>query len=75
LHEFPLQVQVRSYAYSWRPLPARQFGSLSELLAEAFVSGVYAGIHYRFTQEVSIAMGIELGDEIDTIRVVGPAYQ
>ena len=73
-----------SFLCRWKstPMPTpgdlclpRQFGSLSELLAEAVVSGVYAGIHYRFTQEVSIVMGIELGNEIDKIRVVGPAYQ
>ena len=60
--------------YSWRGLPARQFNSLSELRAEASVSRVYAGIHYRFTQDASIDIGIVLGNEIDKIQVVGPEY-
>ena len=39
------------------------------------ISRVYAGIHYRFTQDMSIAIGIELGNEIDKVQVVGPEYQ
>ena len=39
------------------------------------ISRVYAGIHYRFTQMLSIDMGIELGNEIDKVRVVGPEYK
>jgi hypothetical protein len=34
------------------------------LLTEAAVSRVYAGIHYQFTQDISIEMGKALGDEI-----------
>ncbi len=68
-------IPVTDNTYGWRGLPARQFSSLSQLLAEAAVSRVYAGIHYRFTQDVSIGMGIALGNEIAKIRVVGPEYQ
>jgi hypothetical protein len=68
-------IPVTDNAYNWRGVPARQFNSLSQLLEEAALSRVYAGIHYRFTQEVSIKMGKELGNEIDKIRVVGPEYQ
>jgi hypothetical protein len=57
-------IPVRDDAYAWRGLPARQFSSLSDLLAEAAVSRVYAGIHYQFTQDISIEMGKKLGDEI-----------
>lgn len=67
-------IPVTDDAYAWRGVPARQFSSLSQLRAEAATSRVYAGIHYRFTQEVSIAMGIELGNQIDKVRVVGPEY-
>ena len=62
-------------AYAWRPLPSRSFSSLSQLRSEAATSRVYAGIHYRFTQEVSIDMGIELGNQIGKVRVVGPEYE
>ena len=61
--------------YAWKGLPARPFASLSLMRHEAAISRVYAGIHYRFTQLVTINMGIELGNEIDKIRVVGPEYE
>ena len=57
-------IPVTDDAYAWRGLPARQFNSLSALLTEAAVSRVYAGIHYQFTQDISIEMGKALGDEI-----------
>ncbi len=68
-------IPVTDNTYAWRGLPARQFSSLSQLRAEASNSRVYAGIHYRFTQDASIEMGIELGNQIDKVRVVGPEYQ
>lgn len=61
--------------YGWRGLPARQFSTLSQMRKEASDSRVYAGIHYRFTQDASIEIGVQLGNEIDKIRVVGPEYQ
>lgn len=57
-------IPVTDNAYAWRGLPARPFNSLSALLTEAAVSRVYAGIHYQFTQDISVDMGKALGDEI-----------
>ena len=54
-----------------RGLPARHFSSLSLMRAEAATSRVYAGIHYRFTQNVSIDLGIKLGNEISKIKMHG----
>jgi hypothetical protein len=68
-------IPVTDDAYAWRALPARQFSSLSQLRKEAANSRVYAGIHYQFTQDASIEIGIALGNEIEKIRVVGPEYQ
>lgn len=68
-------IPVTDDTYAWRGSATREFSSLSLLLQEASMSRVYAGIHYRFTQEASIEMGKELGDQIDKIRVVGPEYQ
>ena len=68
-------IPVTDDTYSWRGLPDRTFNSLSALRKEVAYSRIYAGIHYRFTQDVSIAIGIKLGDEIDKVRVVGPEYQ
>jgi len=67
-------VPVTDDIYTFRGLPARQFSSLSVLRKEAADSRIYAGIHYRFAQEVSVAMGIDLGNQIARIRVVGPEY-
>lgn len=67
-------IPITDNTYGWRGLPARHFNSLSEMRLEAALSRVYAGIHYRFTQMTSIDMGIELGNQIDRVRVVGPSY-
>lgn len=68
-------IDVTDNTYEWRGLPARHFTSLSNLLDEAAISRVYAGIHYRFTQEVSIKMGRLLGDEIADIRLLSSRYK
>ncbi len=68
-------IPVTDDTYAWRGLPAREFISLSQLLEEAAVSRVYAGIHYRFTQNASIGIGVALGNAIAKIRVVGPEYE
>lgn len=68
-------IPVTDNAYGWRGDPPRQYSSISQLRLEAAISRVYAGIHYRFTQMVSIDMGIDLGNEIDKVRVVGPEYK
>lgn len=67
-------IPVTDAAYEWRGV-TRQYNSLSQLRREAALSRLYAGIHYRFTQEASIDMGIALGNEIEKVRVVGPEYQ
>lgn len=68
-------IPVTDDTYTWRGLPVRHFPTLSALRKEVAYSRVYAGIHFRFTQDVSIQMGIELGDAIDKVRVVGPEYE
>jgi len=66
---------VTDDTYAWRGLPARHYNSLSQMREEASVSRVYAGIHYRFTQDISVQMGIDLGNEIAKVTVVGPEYK
>jgi hypothetical protein len=68
-------IPVTDDAYASVGVAARQFSSLSALLQEAAVSRVYGGIHYQFTQDVSVDVGIELADAIDKVRIVGPEYQ
>ena len=67
-------IPVTDNTYDWRGLPARQFTSLSALLDEAAESRIFAGLHYRFTQEESIKIGKALGNEIAAIRLGSPSY-
>lgn len=68
-------IDVTDNPYDWRGLPARYYTSLSNLLDEAAVSRVYAGIHYRFTQDISIKVGKQLADKIDDIRLLPNKYK
>jgi hypothetical protein len=67
-------IDVTDNTYEWRGLPARHFTSLSNLLDEASISRVYGGLHYKFTQEISMKVGNALGDEIADIRLLSPRY-
>ncbi|OQP47705.1 hypothetical protein A4D02_30755 [Niastella koreensis] len=68
-------IPVTDNAYDWRGLPARNYKSLSAMLDEAAVSRIYGGLHYRFTQEISIKFGKELGNEIAAIQLVSPKHE
>lgn len=68
-------IDVTDNTYDWRGLPARHYTSLSNLLDEAAVSRIYGGLHYRFTQELSIKVGKELADEIGDIRLLPNKYK
>lgn len=67
-------IDVTDNTYDWRGLPARHYTSLSNLLDEASISRVYGGLHYKFTQEISIKVGKQLGDEIADLRLLSPKY-
>ncbi len=67
-------IPVNDDTYAFRGLGARHYNSLTELLEEASVSRIYGGLHYRFTQNVSIETGKALGNEIADIQIVGPKY-
>lgn len=74
-----LQVLIRRFgdipftddANGWRGAPSRHYSSLTDLMEEAATSRVYAGIHYAFTQEVSVEHGKELGDKIARVNFHG----
>jgi hypothetical protein len=55
-------IPVTDNAYGWRGDLARQYSSISQLSLEAALSRVYGGLHYRFTEMVSIDMAIELAN-------------
>lgn len=75
-----VQVLIREFgdipftdmAYDWRGSAPRHYASLSELAEEAALSRVYAGIHYRWTQYVSLEMTRKIGDEIESLAFKNP---
>lgn len=62
-------IPVTDNAYEWRGLPARHYPSISSMREEAALSRLYAGIHYKFTQYISIDMSKEIGNVIADINI------
>lgn len=60
-------IPVTDNAYEFRGVPARHYDSISELIEEAAISRLYAGIHYRFTQDATVVYGKQLGNRIADI--------
>ncbi|MHA4843987.1 vanadium-dependent haloperoxidase [Flavitalea antarctica] len=56
--------------YVWRGDGSRQYASISALVREAANSRFYAGIHYQFTQDISVELGQKLGNNIADINLV-----
>lgn len=63
-------IPVTDNAYDWRGLAPRTYSSLWQLAEEAAISRVYGGIHYRFTQNVTLQMGKELANKIADIHLL-----
>jgi hypothetical protein len=55
---------ITDNAYMWRGDTPRKFSSITKMIAQAADSRVYGGIHYRFTQKITLKMTEELGDKI-----------
>ena len=78
LYSPPLQVLIREFGnipvtddtYIWLGLAPRKYASIGALLEEASVSRVYGGIHYRFTMDLTVEMGKQLGNQIADINLV-----
>ena len=62
-------IPITDNAYAWRGLAPRQYASISELVKEAAFSRVLAGIHYQFTQDVTVEVGQTLGNRIADIKL------
>lgn len=79
LYAPPIQVLIREFgdvpvkddAYLWRGLPPRHYASLSKLLEEAVISRIFGGLHYRFTQNMTVTVGTALGNKIADINLAG----
>lgn len=63
-------IPLTDNTYVWRGDGSQQYASISALVREAANSRVYAGIHYQFTQDISVEMGTKLGNEIADIQLV-----
>lgn len=63
-------IPVTDNAYDWAGIAPRQYASLTQLIEEAAISRIYGGLHYRFTQNVSLAVGRKLGNKIADINLV-----
>jgi hypothetical protein len=68
-------IPVTDNAYDFRGLAPRKYHSLWQLAEEAAISRVYGGIHYRFTQNVTLQMGKEFGDNITDINLLPNRYK
>jgi hypothetical protein len=68
LREFG-DIPVTDNAYEWRGSAPRKYASITELDKEAAMSRVYAGIHYRFTMDITREMGKQVGDHIADIHL------
>ncbi len=64
-------IRVSDNTYAWRGSAPRNYASISKLLEEAAVSRIYGGLHYRFTQNISVDFGEDLGNKIADINLKG----
>ncbi|WP_147205329.1 vanadium-dependent haloperoxidase [Segetibacter aerophilus] len=65
-------IAVTDHSYDWAGIPSRQYTSFTKLIEEAAVSRIYAGIHYRSTQNASLEIGKALGNQIADIKLTAP---
>jgi hypothetical protein len=63
-------IPITDKAYVWRGSGTREYDSLSDLVEEAGFSRVLAGIHYQFTQDVTISEARKLGNKIADLDLV-----
>jgi hypothetical protein len=68
-------IPVTDNTYDWRGLAPRKYHSLWQLAEEAAVSRIYGGLHYRFTQNVTLQTGKEFGNIIADINLLPNRYK
>jgi hypothetical protein len=61
---FGENVSFTDYTHETAGLPARSFNSFNEAAAEAAVSRLYGGIHYRQSNDIALKCGKEIGANI-----------
>jgi hypothetical protein len=67
-------IPVTDNTYVWNGSAPRQYASFTKLAQEAAISRLYGGIHYRFTQNITLEIGQKFGDEIANINLVSPKH-
>jgi len=63
-------IPITDKAYVWRGSGTREYDSISDFVEEAGFSRVLAGIHYQFTQDVTIEVAKKLGDKVADLDLV-----
>lgn len=63
-------IPITDNTYGWRGVAPRQYASITQLVKEACDSRVLGGIHYQFTQDITIEVATELGNQIANIRLI-----
>jgi len=64
-------IPITDNTYDWIGMAPRHYTSLTQLIEEAVESRIYGGLHYRFTQTVSLGVGRQLGNKIADLNLVG----
>ena len=63
-------IPITDRAYVWRGSGTREYNSISDFVKEAGFSRVLGGIHYQFTQDVTIEVAKKLGNKIADLDLV-----
>ena len=63
-------IPIKDITYVWRGSGTREYASITQLVEEAGFSRVLAGIHYQFTQDITIQVAKDLGNQIANIDLV-----
>jgi hypothetical protein len=67
-------IPVTDNTYSWSGFAPRHYASFIKLAEEAATSRLYGGIHYRWTQDATLEIGKQLGNEIADLELVPSKY-
>jgi len=62
-------IPITDNTYVFRGDAPRSFDSFSKLVEEVALSRIYGGIHYRFTQNISVEFNTNFGDEVADIKL------
>jgi hypothetical protein len=68
-------IPVTDNTYIWNGSAPRQYASFTKLSEEAAISRLYGGIHYLFTQNITLEMAKKFGDEIADIDLIPSKYK